>query len=224
MLVKPFLKTSLALAAACTLWAGSAQATVHNINLSGVVADGFYHPPFTIGATTFSQWSIGLSGLDGMNTLEVAQGDIVNVTVTLDQLFTVPASGILTSFGLGLGGQVFPVGDTATANNVFDFFNGMALVKSGNSGSVTSSGQIPAVVIFFPPDNTAFSFDSLFASFEISDLSAPATLDYSVMSYTLFNPAAVPEPTTWAMMIIGFGGVGALMRRRRRDGGLAAFA
>jgi hypothetical protein len=44
------------------------------------------------------------------------------------------------------------------------------------------------------------------------------------MSYTLFNPAAVPEPTTWAMMIIGFGGVGALMRRRRRDGGLAAFA
>lgn len=26
---------------------------------------------------------------------------------------------------------------------------------------------------------------------------------------------AVPEPATWAMMIIGFGGVGALMRRRR---------
>jgi len=27
--------------------------------------------------------------------------------------------------------------------------------------------------------------------------------------------AVVPEPATWAMMIIGFGGVGALMRRRR---------
>lgn len=27
--------------------------------------------------------------------------------------------------------------------------------------------------------------------------------------------AAVPEPMTWAMMIIGFGGTGALMRRRR---------
>jgi hypothetical protein len=27
--------------------------------------------------------------------------------------------------------------------------------------------------------------------------------------------AAVPEPATWAMMIVGFGGVGALMRRRR---------
>ncbi len=28
--------------------------------------------------------------------------------------------------------------------------------------------------------------------------------------------AAVPEPATWAMMILGFGGVGALMRRRFR--------
>ncbi|HEX7946761.1 MAG TPA: PEPxxWA-CTERM sorting domain-containing protein [Phenylobacterium sp.] len=33
------------------------------------------------------------------------------------------------------------------------------------------------------------------------------------------GPDAVPEPTAWAMMILGFGGVGGLMRRRR---GLAA--
>jgi hypothetical protein len=30
-----------------------------------------------------------------------------------------------------------------------------------------------------------------------------------------FRIDAVPEPATWAMMIIGFGGVGAVMRRRR---------
>jgi len=29
-----------------------------------------------------------------------------------------------------------------------------------------------------------------------------------------FEPAAVPEPATWAMMIVGFGAVGATMRRR----------
>ncbi len=30
------------------------------------------------------------------------------------------------------------------------------------------------------------------------------------------NPApGVPEPTTWAMMLVGFGGLGCLLRRRR---------
>jgi hypothetical protein len=32
---------------------------------------------------------------------------------------------------------------------------------------------------------------------------------------TPFDVPGIPEPTTWAMMIVGFGGVGALMRRRR---------
>ena len=32
-----------------------------------------------------------------------------------------------------------------------------------------------------------------------------------------FNTPAVPEPGTWAMMLLGFGGVGLMMRRRRRQ-------
>ncbi|MEO7410613.1 MAG: PEPxxWA-CTERM sorting domain-containing protein [Sphingomicrobium sp.] len=35
---------------------------------------------------------------------------------------------------------------------------------------------------------------------------------------------AVPEPSTWAMMLIGFGAVGYSMRRRRRSGGTAQIA
>jgi hypothetical protein len=33
-----------------------------------------------------------------------------------------------------------------------------------------------------------------------------------------FRIAAVPEPGTWALMILGFGGTGALLRRRRQLG------
>lgn len=33
---------------------------------------------------------------------------------------------------------------------------------------------------------------------------------------------AVPEPTTWAMMLLGFGGLGAVLRRRRNQVALAA--
>ncbi|MDO9433234.1 MAG: FxDxF family PEP-CTERM protein [Phenylobacterium sp.] len=36
-----------------------------------------------------------------------------------------------------------------------------------------------------------------------------------------FAPSAVPEPATWAMMIIGFTGAGVAIRRRRRDDSVA---
>lgn len=54
--------------------------------------------------------------------------------------------------------------------------------------------------------------------------------DFSPQSYSLttspgsYTPTAIPEPAAWAMMIGGFGGVGAMLRRRRarRTGDLAA--
>ena len=36
-----------------------------------------------------------------------------------------------------------------------------------------------------------------------------------------FQPGAVPEPATWAMMIMGFGAIGATIRRRRVSASLA---
>jgi hypothetical protein len=33
-----------------------------------------------------------------------------------------------------------------------------------------------------------------------------------------YSPQAVPEPATWAMMILGMGAVGGAMRRRTRTG------
>ena len=40
-------------------------------------------------------------------------------------------------------------------------------------------------------------------------------------SPTITLAAAVPEPGTWALMIIGFGGAGAMLRSRRRSAALA---
>jgi hypothetical protein len=45
-------------------------------------------------------------------------------------------------------------------------------------------------------------------------------LTFQAASGVTFSAAAVPEPGVWAMMIVGFGGVGALLRRRRGVAGV----
>ncbi len=68
--------------------------------------------------------------------------------------------------------------------------------------------------------------DTLFGSFNIASTCPGQNNDCAFTRTVLAAPGggAVPEPATWAMMIIGFGGVGALMRRNRRDRGLGIFA
>lgn len=44
----------------------------------------------------------------------------------------------------------------------------------------------------------------------------PSGVDFSLPTGVVIGPG-VPEPATWAMLIAGFGGLGAMMRRRRAD-------
>ena len=38
----------------------------------------------------------------------------------------------------------------------------------------------------------------------------------ALVNFSIAQNAAVPEPATWAMMLIGFGGIGVSLRRRKR--------
>jgi PEP-CTERM motif len=49
--------------------------------------------------------------------------------------------------------------------------------------------------------------------------------NYDLVSLAIpLNRTGVPEPATWAMMLLGFGGIGMAMRRRRKDGRLLQVA
>ena len=103
-------------------------------------------------------------------------------------------------------------------NEVEMFLNG---VSTGNK----LTGDVPGVV-----DQGDFaSFQALHAftvnsgfqagvnhlDFVVLDTGPPTALRVDSLTGTA-NLASVPEPATWAMMLMGFGGLGALLRQRRR--------
>jgi hypothetical protein len=70
------------------------------------------------------------------------------------------------------------------------------------------SGLTNGIFSIFGDDITGFSLTSSRNSFEIDDFAVRGGI----------NPltgGAIPEPAVWAMMILGFGGVGAMLRRKR---------
>ncbi len=81
---------------------------------------------------------------------------------------------------------------------------GSTVVASNASGSLTYGGLLA---------NTWYTFRYTASMSTAGDISGPASIY-----------ASVPEPATWALMLIGFGGIGMAMRRRRRGMALAQIA
>jgi PEP-CTERM motif len=92
-------------------------------------------------------------------------------------------------------------------------------------GTPFTPGETLTVVNGATPASSAILFlddASLSPGIDLSTLNAladPAVLDglplYTGTVVVDFPIAIVPEPATWAMMLVGFAGLGALLRRRR---------
>jgi hypothetical protein len=86
------------------------------------------------------------------------------------------------------------------------------------TGHVTGDHDGPVAINF---DNTAQTFNYAGGSFTLTvlDLNVPAGQQNTsvALTGTIQSVAAVPEPSTWAMMILGFAGVGFMAYRRRNQ-------
>ena len=58
---------------------------------------------------------------------------------------------------------------------------------------------------------------------DVSYLSTPTAWDFAIDNVTFNQPlGGIPEPSTWAVMLVGFGAIGAAMRSQRKARALAA--
>jgi hypothetical protein len=203
------LKFAVAVATATLLGASAASATITlttgNVGGTGVHADGTTDET---GTTVLGTVGIG--------------GELVTFssssTLTLNgsgEAIIQPSSGLLgdllVSFVTGkeiVGFNVeLPTGRDAP-KGPFD----MTILVNGVDSFTVNPLKAPEKY-YLTASDLGDAIDTIAFSF------TPGVGDLKQFRVTGFN--AVPEPATWAVMLLGFGGIGAAMRRSRRAAALA---
>lgn len=159
-------------------------------------ASGLYAQPF--GGTT-KYLSVPQNGSSGTVTLDLAGYDF---------------GGILDGFSFYWGS--------------IDTYNSLKINTSLGTTNFAFDGQNP------PPPANGAQFDAANnrrVFFSLAPGETLNSLQFTSNGYAMeiddivfTGTAAVPEPATWAMLLIGFGAIGGTMRTRRKPGTAAAYA
>ncbi len=193
-------------------------------------------PTITVTANTAN--GVNISRLGNTVYLSPDQFFFANATTLYIADSGVPKNGSATAAGLGDGGLQKWVLSNGTWSLAYTLSTGLALVPdsatSGTTGLFGLAGQVVGnSVSLFATNYTAGDLDPSYLYGITDSLSATAPQTGEVFStlYTAapntkvrgvsFAPrlaavAAVPEPATWAMMIMGLGAIGFSMRSARR--------
>lgn len=187
----------------------------------------------TFSQTTFGTWggvqqNLNFDSFDPNSATPVSNpyvvGDLsietdANIVVGKDWVYSLPSNAITSSANTDqLGFNAYVSGNY----NLFSFSAGMfSSVGTVNIFVMTSTGYIYNFygVPIAPERSSEFTFIGLRTDGEyIRQVSARSPLRFGATDFQLgsTNVPAVPEPATWALMLFGFGAIGASMRVRRR--------
>lgn len=212
------MRSYLLIAVATTALAAPAQAaTVFSENFNAV-AVGNYGTAQKVGQFTVQNADVDVFGkpenyyscpapLNGDNhCLDLngnANGTIVSdpLAVTAGQLYTI-------SFKMGGNGE--PYAPSTTSPYAFEVSFG-GVTKTYAIAPLAPFAQVSFDVTPLTPLPTSLVFRSISQN---QPTYWGAILDDITITTPDALPAAVPEPATWAMMIVGFGMVGGVVRRR----------
>lgn len=106
---------------------------------------------------------------------------------------------------------------------VFNVFNASGITFAGVGATTNGSGQLTGLGTgnrFFSNSDGSVTGSPTGGWWFAADTSGTVGSGYSptgtVAGRDAFLVTGVPEPTSWALMIMGFGGVGAMIRSRRK--------
>jgi hypothetical protein len=152
--------------------------------------------------------------------------DTIIGTITTDGTLGVLQSSNILNYNLQLNDNLRPAFDVdltpANSGIVEDIGNGLSASATGLSFDFSDADAVFAI------QGTTFGFFSGHQYFCLQATDGPCVAgetivpDYfavdgvSATGLSGALPLSVPEPAAWTMMLLGFGGLGALMRSRRR--------
>jgi hypothetical protein len=213
--MKPVLAGALALAA--VLGAASAHAATRS-DPAGDFLPSFIGP----NNPDLDALSVTVS-LDGSNFLiSATEAGPIGLTNGSEFVFGVNTGGAFALFGADQPGVLFDdvivLAPNATGF-VADNLTGMTTVTGLASGTVTVSGDTISAVV---PIADLPSTGLVPAAYGFSLWPRLATMADGFADIADFAPnnttfTAVPEPANWALMIVGFGALGATLRMKRRE-------
>lgn len=134
---------------------------------------------------------------DGTNYLSVLGGGSYTLALSATSVVSF-VLGSLDTYNSVLLSFVGGTTQLLTGAQIKGFLNPTPLTNSGDQLIPATNGRVTYTVNSGDPLINGITFASEANSFEIDDFAT-----------------AVPEPATWAMLLLGFGAIGYSMRRRR---------
>jgi hypothetical protein len=146
-----------------------------------------------------------------------ASGTVTNSSIKVPRNYLLSTGAIAgltgTGFnfmqGLGIGFDVIHVPKHSSVGLSYDSTDSDSHTLTSNLGAFIGTGSLAYNFV----STSLFSmigFDGTLALNPLIGGSAQLTYDYTPNA-----AGAVPEPASWAMMMLGFGAIGGAMRRRR---------